>query len=75
MSLVAGYSSSDDEEGSSNHVQDVFGLSNIPAAKKIRVEELSSSSLTAAPDVLSEVSSNIHYRYWTLSLTPLTGPS
>ncbi|TCD61574.1 hypothetical protein EIP91_008229 [Steccherinum ochraceum] len=56
MSLVAGYSSSDDDDGPSSHAQDVFGLASIPTAKKMRVDEPSSSSvvLTAAPDVLSE---------------------
>lgn len=61
MSLVAGYSSSDDEEGPSKHAQDAFGLSSIPATKKFRVDEPSSSlTITAAPDVLSEVSEVEH---------------
>ena len=55
MSLVAGYSS-DEDAGPVSPTTDAFGLSNIPAAKKPRVEEPSSSLVVqAAPDVLSEV--------------------
>lgn len=62
MSLVTGYSSSDDDEGPSSYAQDAFGLSKLPTAKKIRVDEPPSSSvaLTAAPDVLAEVRTNSH---------------
>lgn len=54
MSLVQDYSS-DEEVDVSN---DLFGLSSLPAAKKQRMEEHSSSSMViskAAPAVLSEV--------------------
>ncbi|EEB90443.1 hypothetical protein MPER_11350, partial [Moniliophthora perniciosa FA553] len=54
MSLVQGYSSGEDEDVNPT---DVFGLSSIPVAKKIRTEESSMSApvLTeAAPHVLAE---------------------
>ncbi len=55
MSLITGYSS--DEDGPAASTKDVFGLSKLPAAKKVRVDEPPSSGLVvqAAPDVLSEV--------------------
>jgi pre-mRNA-processing factor 17 len=56
MSLVQGYSSGEDEDVNSG---DVFGISKIPAVKKIRTEDASTSTpLTteAAPHVLAEVS-------------------
>ena len=56
MSLVQGYSS-DEDDAPVVHSDDAFGLSSLPAAKKPRTEEPSSSSLSvvAAPHVLSEV--------------------
>ncbi len=56
MSLVAGYSS-DEDNGSFSPTTDAFGLMNIPAAKKIRVDEPATSvqNVQAAPDVLAEV--------------------
>lgn len=57
MSLVAGYSSDEDEAHISSST-DAFGLSSIPAVKKIRVDEPTSSTpmsgVQAAPDVLAE---------------------
>ena len=57
MSLVQGYSS-DDDNGPSSPSGDFFGLSNIPIAKKIRVEEPETSlKPQPAPHVLlAEVS-------------------
>ncbi|KAF7792497.1 hypothetical protein EIP86_003538 [Pleurotus ostreatoroseus] len=53
-SLVTGYSS--DEDGPAVDAGDAFGLAKLPAAKRPRVEEASSSGLVvqAAPDVLAE---------------------
>uniref|UniRef100_A0A0W0F5T5 Pre-mRNA-processing factor 17 n=1 Tax=Moniliophthora roreri TaxID=221103 RepID=A0A0W0F5T5_MONRR len=54
MSLVQGYSSGEDEDV---NPADVFGLSSIPAAKKIRTEESTTSTpmtTEAAPHVLAE---------------------
>ncbi|KDQ54874.1 hypothetical protein JAAARDRAFT_181584 [Jaapia argillacea MUCL 33604] len=55
MSLALGYSS-DDDTGSVSHNQDVFGISSIPATKRLRVGDSSSVPIVAqaAPDVLSE---------------------
>lgn len=56
MSLTLGYSSGEDEDNVSNP-NDAFGLSSLPTAKKIRLEESALSIIAqAAPDVLSEVS-------------------
>lgn len=53
MSLVQGYSSGEDEDYS----KDAFGLSSIPASKKIRADVSATPVVAvAAPDVLSEVS-------------------
>ena len=63
MSLVAGYSS-DEDNGPASPTNDAFGLSNIPASKKMRVDEASSSlqTIQAAPDVLAEVRQVQHTR-------------
>ena len=56
MSLVAGYSSDEDDLGPATITEDAFGLSNLPASKKPRTEEtVSRQTLQAAPDVLAEV--------------------
>ncbi|GBE78419.1 Pre-mRNA-processing factor 17 [Sparassis crispa] len=55
MSLLPGYSSDEDYATSLSASADTFGLSAIPAAKKIRLDEPATSiSPQAAPDVLSE---------------------
>lgn len=55
MSLITGYSS-DEDNGPVSPTADAFGLSNLPAAKKLRVEDpVSSLVVQAAPDVLAEV--------------------
>lgn len=56
MSLVAGYSS-DEDNGPASPTTDAFGMSSVPAAKKARIEIPSSSKPTidAAPHVLAEV--------------------
>ena len=57
MSLVAGYSSDEDDLGPATITEDAFGLSNLPVSKKPRTEEIvSRQTLQAAPDVLAEVS-------------------
>lgn len=58
MSLVQGYSS-DEDNGPVTSMNDAFGLSILPASKKPRVEQPSSSRMVveAAPHVLAEVSS------------------
>ncbi len=57
MSLLAGYSS-DEDDGPSSNSNDTFGLSSIPVTKRLRVEEPASGLIvTAAPDVLAEVRS------------------
>ena len=58
MSLVTGYSS-DEDNGPISPTTDAFGLSSIPSAKKMRIDEsiLSAHNVDAAPDVLSEVCS------------------
>ncbi len=55
MSLVQGYSSGEDDDIDIS--KDVFGISSIPSAKKIRIDEPPKTSLVAqaAPHVLSEV--------------------
>ncbi|PSR80708.1 hypothetical protein PHLCEN_2v6624 [Hermanssonia centrifuga] len=54
MSLLAGYSS-DEDDGPSSNSNDTFGLSSIPVTKRLRVEEPPSGLIvTAAPDVLAE---------------------
>ncbi|KAI0786117.1 pre-mRNA splicing factor [Abortiporus biennis] len=54
MSLVAGYSS-DEDDASLSTSNDAFGLSNLPVAKKPRVEIAPLlPTPTAAPDVLAE---------------------
>lgn len=55
MSLTISYSS-DEEENLASAAKDAFALLALPAAKKSRVEEISSTSTDAAPHVLSEVS-------------------
>ena len=56
MSLVAGYSSDEDDLGPATITEDAFGLSNLPISKKPRTEEtVSRQTLQAAPDVLAEV--------------------
>ena len=56
MSLVAGYSSDEDDLGPATITEDAFGLSNLPVSKKPRTEEIvSRQTLQAAPDVLAEV--------------------
>ena len=56
MSLVAGYSSDEDDLGPAIITEDAFGLSNLPVSKKPRTEEIvSRQTLQAAPDVLAEV--------------------
>ena len=65
MSLVQGYSS-DEDDGPAVQGGDVFGLGNIPAAKKMRVDEPMSVQLKpqAAPHVLAEVRAQfslLHY--------------
>lgn len=61
--LAQDYASSDDED-ISGIAADTFGLSSLPPAKKVRVETPPPSSSvvvpSAAPDVLSEVSSCAH---------------
>ncbi|KAH9949504.1 pre-mRNA splicing factor [Amylocystis lapponica] len=57
MSLLQGYSSSDDEGGIIVPSTDVFGLSSLPVSKKARLDEAASSlalQAQSAPDVLSE---------------------
>ena len=55
MSLVQGYSS-DEDDGPHSATNDAFGLTSIPVAKKLRVDEPSTSLVpTSAPDVLAEV--------------------
>ena len=55
MSLVQGYSS-DEDDGPHPATNDAFGLTSIPVAKKLRVDEPSTSLVpTSAPDVLAEV--------------------
>ena len=55
MSLVPGYSS-DEDDGPSSPTNDAFGLSHIPTAKKVRVDEHGASlKPQAAPHVLAEV--------------------
>lgn len=75
MSLVPGYSS-DEDNGPSSPTRDVFGLSNIPAAKKMRVDEAGPSLIPqAAPHVLAEVEySLLTNRCSLLTHTPL-GPA
>ncbi|KAF8807291.1 WD40 repeat-like protein [Phlegmacium glaucopus] len=53
MSLAISYSS-DEEENLASAAKDAFALSALPAAKKTRVDERSSTSTDAAPHVLSE---------------------
>lgn len=59
MSLIAGYSSSEDE-APEKIAQDAFSLSSIRLAKKPRTEDatVSLKPTTAAPDVLTEVRFN-----------------
>ena len=64
MSLAISYSS-DEEEILASTAKDVFALSALPVAKKIRVKEISSST-DAAPHVLSEVG---HLRFCKLGST------
>lgn len=55
MSLVPGYSS-DEDEGTSMSNNDAFGISNLPTAKKIRIDEPELLlKPQAAPHVLAEV--------------------
>jgi hypothetical protein len=55
MSLVTGYSSGEDD-APEKYTRDAFALLSIPAAKKVRVEDISGKIIPiAAPDVLSEV--------------------
>lgn len=64
MSLVPGYSS-DEDNGPSSPTADVFGLSQIPAAKKIRVDEAGFSlKPQAAPHVLAEVGYSLSINYF-----------
>jgi pre-mRNA-processing factor 17 len=59
MSLGLNYSS-DEEEIIKTVSKDAFGLSSLPQAKKLRVEEPSvAANADAAPYVLSEVSSSV----------------
>lgn len=56
MSLVPGYSS-DEDNGPSSPTNDAFGISQIPIAKRMRVDEPESSlKPQAAPHVLAEAS-------------------
>jgi pre-mRNA-processing factor 17 len=64
MSLVQGYSS-DEETGSPPPAGDVFGLSAIHTAKKLRVQEAekpTNAISNSAPFVLSEVASTSNSR-------------
>lgn len=88
MSLVAGYSS-DEDNGPTTSANDAFGLSSLPAAKKPRIDEASSSKPTvdAAPHVLAEdplhqttmvtrptdTQMNVNIKYEDMTL-PLQGP-
>lgn len=53
MSLSLSYSS--DEEISASVTKDIFGLTDFPVAKKHRVENATTITTDAAPDVLAEV--------------------
>jgi pre-mRNA-processing factor 17 len=53
MSLSLSYSS--DEESLASVTKDTFGLTALPVAKKHRVENATTISTDAAPDVLAEV--------------------
>ncbi|KAF7978892.1 hypothetical protein HWV62_44397 [Athelia sp. TMB] len=88
MSLVQGYSS-DEDDGAAVQGGDVFGLGNLPAAKKMRVDEPMSVQLKpqAAPHVLAEdplnqtslitrptdTQMNVNIRYEDMTL-PTQGP-
>ncbi|GJE85912.1 pre-mRNA splicing factor [Phanerochaete sordida] len=88
MSLVAGYSS-DEDNGPASPTTDAFGLSSLHAAKKLRVEEASSSKpvVDVAPHVLAEdplhqttmvvrptdTQMNVNIKYDEMTL-PLQGP-
>jgi len=55
MSVNQGYSSGE-EDATVSSTSDIFGLKNLTAPKKARVEELQPSIIPdAAPDVLAEV--------------------
>jgi hypothetical protein len=57
MSLVQGYSSSD-EDATTESIQDAFNLAAVPSTKRLRAQESIPITIPqAAPDVLAEVSS------------------
>ena len=73
MSLALDYSS-DEEEILQSVSKDAFGISSLPAAKKPRVDEPTSTAVTtAAPHVLSEVGAHSrHSNEYHLTPNPRT---
>ena len=73
MSLVQGYSS-DEDDGPVTTSSDVFGLTNLPANKKLRVNNPAVElKVEAAPHVLSEVRNFVANLTYCVKLTSRAG--